>query len=312
MLKRVLVTGSKGFVGSHLVERLLADGHALTLADRSADGAVSHRSLVTRIAVGDIGPDTDWRTALDGCDTVVHLAGQTSSDRDGLCERVNDLGTKRLAAQALETGARAFVLLSSIMAIVDNVAERPISDAAPSRATSAYGRSKLRAEAHVAAFAAAGGAGISLRPPAVYGPGAKGNLARLRTLANSPLPLPFGATRNRRTLISAGNLVDAIATAIRRGASARSGAYAVSDAETLSTADIVRHLRAGRDRPPRLVPVPPVLMRWPLQLAGLGSVADSLLGDLEIDASRFTQLFDWRPLEATPDALAAWSRAGSV
>lgn len=296
-MRRILVTGGQGFVGRHLVPRLSADGHAVTVASRSAaDGA--------SIAVGDIGPDTDWAAALSGCDTVVHLAAQTSSDKGGeRCIRVNDKGTQRLVETALVNGVQTFVMLSTVMALVDNVSESVVSDDTPSRAQSSYGVSKLRAEAHVSTFAAAGRCGISLRAPVIYGPDARGNMSRLKALAATPIPLPLGAVRNRRSMISVTNLVDAVATVLAASPSCPSGTFLVSDEESVSTADLLRYLRTGQGRPARLVPVPAALMSTPLRIAGLNGIADSLFGDLVVDSSRFRRTFGWSPPEDAATAI---------
>lgn len=282
----------------------MRDGHALSLADRTATTAPAQG--IETFAVGDIGPGTDWRQALAGCQSVIHLAGETSNAAGTeACRTVNELGTERLVAQATAAGVETFLFLSSVMAVVDNRADAVVTDSTPSSATTAYGTSKRAAERHVAAFNAAGRTGIALRPPMVYGADAKGNWRRLARLAATGLPLPFGAIRNRRTMVSVGNLVDAIARVVNPNQEAHGGTYAVADAETLSLADIVRLMRSGRGRPPRLVPLPVALLATPLRIAGLGQLADSLLGNLEVDASGFRTAFSWSPPERAQDAIVA-------
>jgi len=91
----VLITGATGFVGQGLVAHLTGEGRPLRRAVRAGDGDGS-------VAVGDIGPDTDWARALEGVDTIVHLAGRahvTARERDALAQfrKVNAAGTRRLA-----------------------------------------------------------------------------------------------------------------------------------------------------------------------------------------------------------------------
>lgn len=304
---RILLTGSRGFVGGHLAARLQHDGHALSFANRSTLDGPLPCSDVQSFAVGDIGPDTDWRLALADCKTVIHLAGQTTAagPHDDVCERVNTKGTARLVRQAADAGVTTFVFLSSVMALVDNWSPSIVTDGTPSIATSPYGTSKLRAEQHVAAFTHNGHRGISLRPPMIYGAGAKGNWRRLQNLAATGLPLPFASVTNRRSLISVRNLVDAIATVVRAGPAGPSGTFIVDDGTPLSLADIIRHLREGMRRPARLVPLPPVLLRTPLHLSGLASIANSLLGDLAVDGRPFRTAYDWAPIEQADDAIRA-------
>jgi len=298
-MTQVLLTGSTGFVGRKVAARLTQAGYAVRKA-------VRHRGQRGDVvAVGSIGPETDWRGALDGCTAVVHLAARTPGRgvQEAEFSSVNDRGTARLAEQADAAGIGTFLLMSSIFALTENAHKGVVDDRSASRAVLPYGRSKLAAESHVAAFAAAGRAGISLRPPLVYGAEATGNWRLLQKLAATGMPLPFGAARNRRTMISVDNLADAVVAALRGATPERSGAYAVADSESLSLAEILACLREGMGKPARLVPVPATLMATPLKLAGRGAIAQSLLGDLEIDSSRFRAAFDWSPPENAREAI---------
>lgn len=298
-LRRILVTGHTGFVGRHLVDRLLADDFEVRGAGRSP-AAGRYPSVV----VDDLGPTTDWRVALAGCDTVIHLAGQsrvTASDED--CRVANDLGTAQLCRHAIESGVSNILFVSSVKALVDNRADAPVSDATSSIATTAYGRSKHAAEAHVAAFAEAGRIGISLRPPIVYGPGAKGGWRTLERIASSGIPLPFKSIRNRRSLISVTNLVDAIVTAAAVEDRSASGRYAVCDPDAVSLAEIITLLRERAKIAPRLFPMSTHVLRATLSALGRSALADTLLADLEIDDVRFRRVFAWSPRHTTRSAL---------
>jgi UDP-glucose 4-epimerase len=203
-LSRILVTGANGFVGRHLARRLERDGNALTLAQRlpiAGDGEGSPR----RIAIGDVGPQTDWSRALDGCETVIHLAGQlpVANADPAEFQQVNEAGTARLVEQAVGAGVQRFVFLSSVAAVVSGSRTTALDERTPpSPVLSPYGQSKRAAEGHVAAFAAGDRLGISIRPPLVYSADAGGTWAMLQRLAASRLPLPFGAIRNRRSLVA--------------------------------------------------------------------------------------------------------------
>lgn len=306
-MQKILITGASGFVGRHLAARLLGDGHDLTLAGRSQ--AAKSASNVATVLVGDIGPETDWCGALKGCDAVVHLAAQVPGS--GVAaedfDRVNNRGTGRLAEQAFEAGVQCFVLVSSVHAVADNSAQGVVSgDASTDTATTPYGLSKLAAEAHVAEFSRLGRVGISIRPPLVYGWDAKANWRHLQRLAASRLPLPFGAIRNRRSLVAVDNLVDALATVVSRPADpGMSGIYSVADAEAVSLAEIAAWLQEGMRVSPRLLPVPDGFLRLLLRMAGQGRIVRSLLEDLEVDSSRFRTAFQWSPPLAARDAMIA-------
>ncbi len=250
-------------------------------------------------AVGEIGSRTDWRAALQGCEAVVHLAAQVPLPgvSDEAFDEVNDRGTARLIEQCAASEAKLLVLMSSVFAVTDNTAKAPIDEQTQPNPTTPYGRSKLASENHMKLFDRPGRCGIVLRPPIVYGAGAQGNWRLLQRLAASGVPLPFGAVRNRRTLVAAENLADAVFRLISLPpAELKSGTYLVSDQESVSLTEILTWLRIGMAMSPRLLPVPPALLEFSLRAFGRQKIAKSLLGDLEVDSRLFRETFCWSPM----------------
>ena len=186
--------------------------------------------------------------------------------------------------------------MSSVFAVTDISAEAPIDEHTQPAPTTPYGRSKLASENHVKVFGGSGRCGIVLRPPVVYGTGAQGNWRLLQRLAASGVPLPFGAVSNRRTLVAAENLADAIVRLVSLPlAELKSGAYMISDNESVSLMEILTWLRTGMAMSPRLIPVPPALLELSLKAVGREKIAKSLLGNLEIDSRLFRETFGWSP-----------------
>lgn len=310
VMERILLTGASGFVGRQLVETLAARGWPLVLASRRAASSAGPGGAAV-VPVGDIGASTDWSKALDGCTTVVHLAGQTPGR--GVSETsfaaVNDQGTARLAGQAADAGVKSFIFLSSLHAVTAVGTGGVIDDGTPPRPTTPYGASKLAAEAHVGRLRQRGIAAVSLRPPLVTGAGAVGNWRLLQKLAASGLPLPFGGLRQPRSVISLANLCGAITAVVEARADAPSGSYLVCDPEPVSFADMLRLLRRGMDLPPRLLPVPEPLLSASLALLGRREMAGSLFGRLEVDGSRFRDSFGWTPQHPTAEGITESGRA---
>ena len=293
-MRRILVTGASGFVGRLLVQRLGDAGFPLTLAGRTATAVQGDNSR--SFAVGGVDRNTDWRPALEDCDAVIHLAAQVPGPgvTDEVFSEVNDRGTARLVEQAASSGARQFVLMSSLSAVSDNSSSAAINEQTLPEPSTSYGRSKLAGESHMVMFEGRDRIAITIRPPIVYGAGAQGNWLLLQRLAATRVPLPFGSINNCRTLIAAENLVDALVRVVSMP-EPKSGTFLVSDGESISLREILTWLRKGMGIPPRLVPIPSSALNALLHAVGRERIAKSLLGDLQVDSSLFRNTFGWSP-----------------
>ena len=280
----VLVTGANGFIGRALCARLDAGGIPVRRATRFPDAARGDAR------VADIGPDTDWSAALEGCAAVVHLANIAHAAVDPVrLERVNVQGSAALARQAAAAGARRFIYMSSIKAQAPD---------------DAYGEAKRAAE-H--ALAAIGGLEfVALRPPLVYGPGVGANFLALMRAIDRGLPLPLAGIENRRSIVYAGNLADAVACALL-APQAAGRTYAVSDGESMSTPQLCRAIGEALGRPARL-------FRFPSRLLELLPGARKLTRSLEVDAAAIRDELGWKPPYTSAHGLsqtARWYREAS-
>jgi len=307
LVQTVLITGATGFVGQGLVAHLRGEGRRIRLAVREAGDCDS-------VAIGEVGPDTDWSRALDGIDTVIHLAGRAhvmARQRDALARfrAVNAAGTTRLAEQAEQAGVRRFVLISSVKAAADTTGEHAIQETEPANPRTSYGISKLEGERALWA-AARNMDAVVLRPPLVYGPGVRANFHALLRLVDSGLPLPLGGVRNRRSMIARDNLVSAIAAATT-ASGAPGKTFYVTEGPPLSTPTLIRGLAKALGKPARLMSFSPVLVKVLAVLAGRSEAADSLLGSLAVNGMAFRAATGWMPpvtQEAAFDNVAKWYR----
>jgi nucleoside-diphosphate-sugar epimerase len=282
-----------------LVERLLAERGTVRAAVRGA--TPSFPSAVEQAVVGEIGPDTDWTRAVESVEAVVHLAARvhmTGEDASTALPRfraVNAAGSAALARAARTAGVRRLVLLSTTTVYGDRSHGQPFDESSPPAPATPYAQSKLEAEQLVAGILKGSPTElVVLRPPLVYGPGAKGNFARLVRLVQRGIPLPLGSVRNKRSLVFVDNLADAILRALDHPAAA-GRTYVVSDGEDVSTPDLIARLAAALGRQPRLIAFPPALLRLAGTLLGRGDEVGRLLDDMAVDSSRIRTELGWRP-----------------
>jgi UDP-glucose 4-epimerase len=300
---RVLVTGATGFVGRLLVPALAQRGWTVRAAMRDNQGA-RFPSAIEIARHGDLSGQIDWSPLVEGCSTIVHLAGIAHSEGvpPEQHDRVNRRATEKLVDAATRAGAGRFILVSSIRAQSGPSADHTLRETDEARPTDIYGRSKLAAET---AVRASNVDYVILRPVVIYGPGVKGNLAALARLAASPLPLPFGAMRNRRSLLDVRSLIDAIDLALQMPAMTRE-TFIVADRDPISFRDLVAALRRGLKRPPRLVSVPLPVLRAALRALGRRRDLERLDGELIADPTKLIAT-GWQPTIDTAAALAQWA-----
>jgi UDP-glucose 4-epimerase len=305
---RILVTGASGFVGRALVTELAAGGRSVRAAMRQpAD--VFPRSVEV-VAVSDLTKPVEWRPLLRDVETVVHLAGIAhtgSGVPEDAYDRVNRLATAELANAARAIGLRHLIFMSSIRAQSGPSSIGILRETDPPRPTDAYGRSKLAAED---AVRAAGVPFTILRPVLIFGPGVKGNMARLMAIARTPWPLPLGLCRNRRSLLARQNLIGAIHTVLDSPV-ARGETYIVADTTPLTLAQIVTALRAGERRRPGLLPVPPVLMAAALRAVGRADEWERLGGASVVDPAKLLSA-GWVPTVDTRAGLVTLAQGDAA
>ncbi|MGE5175552.1 MAG: NAD-dependent epimerase/dehydratase family protein [Hyphomicrobiales bacterium] len=255
---RAVVTGGAGFVGSHLIEALRARGDRVVCIERRG----ADRAWVSDpgVAFHDVGLDDAraLRPLVRGTDVVFHLAALTHARRPEEYVRVNADGTARLfeaiaGARGGRTRPPRVVFVSSIAAIGPCRNGERLSACSVPTPISAYGRSKLAAEAVVHGYADRVPS-VILRFSAVYGPRDRGVLPMFR-LARRGLALTIGGGERE---VSMTYVADAVA-ALLGAADAPRGTgrtYCVAHPETVCWSRFLERVEASAGRRSRVVELP--------------------------------------------------------
>ena len=286
---RVAVTGTTGFLGGAIATVLRARGHELIALDRAA--------------TGDLAAVVDWPAHLARADAVVHLAALAHAR--GVNEaRLRAVNAEASAAigQAAAAAGIPMLFMSTVKVLGEETPGAAFDERSPLAPQDAYARAKAAAEVSLRAIA---GLRLTvLRPPLVYGPGVRANfLALLRAVARG-WPLPLAAVDNRRSLVGARNLADAVARCLEsRAAEGRS--YGVTDGAPVSTPALCCALAAALGRKARLFALPPALLE-------LAPAARRLTRSLVLDDGALRRELGWTPPHPFEEELrrtAEWFRA---
>lgn len=291
----IAVTGANGWIGARFCTMAEARGHRVR--------PVRRESLLATSASAQ---------ALAGCDYLVHLAALVHQSNAAVSpddyQQANVELTRRLAKAAGDAGIQRFVLVSSVKVAGERTAG-PVDENQPPDPSDDYARSKLQAERLLLNAEQPWPFEVVIaRPPLVYGPGVRANFRVLLRAAESRLPLPLAGAQAPRSMIYLDNLVDALLFLCEAPGAAGQILF-VSDGRDLTVADLIRAIRANRQRPARLFAIPEALLRLLAQAArivGVGSGSagiDRLFNPLQISIDAIRKL-GWTPPVGFEQALA--------
>jgi dihydroflavonol-4-reductase len=212
-MTRILITGANGFIGSHLAEALLEKKHQLRCLIRKTSDLVWIKDLPVEFVYGDLLDLEALRAAVEGVDTVYHLAGVTSAKTKEGYYRGNHLATKNLldAVLAFNPGLRRFVHVSSQAAVGPSLGSGPVDETTPFHPITTYGITKMEAEKECLRRMDRLPITIA-RPPAVYGPRDDDVFEFFNTMSKGLQPM-IGFNNKEVSLIHVKDLVGGIIAA---------------------------------------------------------------------------------------------------
>lgn len=310
-----VVTGASGFIGSHLVESLLADGAEVRLLRRPRAAQSPAPAGTTAHLVDLFADDARHASVWRGATHVFHLAARTRAVDPAQFVHANVVTTSRLTRilSQLDPAPRLIFVSSQAAAGPAPSADAPITDAHASHPVDAYGRSKHEAEVLVRA---AGLPIVIVRPSSVYGPRDRDFLEVFRQLRR-PVALQASPAWHRLSLVHVQDVVSVLRVLATRD-EALGRTFFVEDGAPVTWAGVYDEVSSVLRRSPRRLTVPAAMLR----LAAIGSEGvarmrgvDPLLTRAKLDLARhpywlcdatgLRETFNWRPSIVREDG---WAR----
>jgi len=303
MMRTLVITGARGYIGRALAKSLANQGHALRLVSRSAvvpsyggaDAAIEH-------VQADLREEGSWRALLEDAAAVVHLSSRTdlrAAEADPTGDRVLNVEPVRALVRAVErSGVAVPVIFASSTTIVGDAHANPVNEATPDRPCSVYDRHKLECEMMLGDATRRGELrACSLRLATVYGYGdgvASTNANRgilnavMRGAAHGDAPTIYSEGQYIRDYVFVGDVVDAFRRALGSDQVCNGNHYVIATGRGYTLAEAFRlvakeaYRATGHAVEVRHVPEPPDL--HPIQRR-------NFIGDSRL----FQNLTGWRP-----------------
>jgi UDP-glucose 4-epimerase len=258
-MNRYLVTGSTGFIGKRLIEKLQSNDCQISVISRKPVENV-------QTYLCDFEFDQIPEDAFDSIDTVIHLAGYSQDIKydkniEKSCKKINVDITLDLARLAIKKKVKKFIFISSVKAGKPKIFYNNSLKIDEDFSLSFYGKTKREAEIKLIACSKNSDIHISIvRPALVYGPSLKGNLGAMMSAVEKGWFPPIPETNNRRSLIHVDDLVSAIFL-VAENERNNGEIYIATDGKPYSTREIYNEMRAIKNKPHLKWSIPKIFFR---------------------------------------------------
>ncbi len=240
---RIFVTGGTGFTGAALVERLLRDGHAVTVLDNKP-GLIAGElaSAGAEIAYGSVVDSNAVAQSIKGAEVVFHLAAafRETGAPDELYKSINVEATRVVVEESIKAGARKLIYCST-QGVHGHIAHPPGDEESPIAPADYYQQTKFEGELVLNDYADQGIEFCTIRPTAIYGPGDPERFGMIFRRAKKGVFPIFGSGQTYYHPVYIDNLVDAFILCMEAGKGAGE-AYIIADEEYFSIEELVRRV----------------------------------------------------------------------
>lgn len=301
---KILVTGANGFIGRALCSHLAFLGHEVLPVVRRASG------MENEFIIND---GESWDSVLQGCDTVVHLAGlsramkKNGSNSTNPFKLINVDITLDLAKQAVAAGVRRFIFMSTVKVNGESTnSSHGFNSTSLQDPQDLYAKSKLEAEQGLKLISEKNNLEVTIiRPPMVYGSGVKGNFRALMWAIKWGIPLPLAKIDNLRSMLAIDNLVNFIALCadIPASPNAKNQVFLVSDYYPISTPELLCKISKAYGVKAKLFSLPLCLLRIFGLCLGKIALIERLTDSLVIDDPKAFKILGWKPIVSMDEQL---------
>lgn len=291
---RVLLTGATGFIGKAIQKKL--SGYRVRIVSRRklADCPSNHFQK-------EMSKNENFADCLKDIDVVIHTAAKVhkmNSSKHFIDEysEVNHKATINLAKQAVDAGIKRFIFISSIKVNGEKtLLNESFKYDDKTNPQDAYAISKAKAEQDLLQLAKVSKLEVVIiRPPLVYGPGAKGNFQTLLKISKKNIPMPLKSINNKRSLVAIDNLVDLIEICMTHP-NARNQVFLVSDDIAISTSDLINSIKNAYGLKPNLFYINPILIKTFARIFQKQSMMNRLFDNLNVDIKHTKYTLNWSP-----------------
>ena len=266
-MKRILITGINGFVGTNFTYSWLKSHIIYGLDIHQPDKEGVQRTF-SWDELGKVPP----------VNAIVHLAGKAHDTKNQSEAQayfdINTGLTQKIFDYFLQSDARTFIFFSSVKAAADSVPGDLLTEEVVPAPVGPYGESKIRAEEYILSKLSVLSSQLSekkvyiLRPCMIHGPGNKGNLNLLYSVVKKGIPWPLGAYENRRSFCSVDNISYVVEQLIVKEG-IEGGVYHVGDDEPISTNELIELISESVGKRSRIWRLPKGLMGAAASVGGL-------------------------------------------
>lgn len=304
----ILITGANGFVGSKLVSFFNKSKRSISTLSRSKIDL----SRISNYFDNKLNPEI-LKNVFNGVDTIIHCAAKvhtmnkTELDTLANYRLVNVNGTCQLAEKAAMAGVKRFIFLSSLkvselnndnqkLFFSPDLEEQIKKSKNPDKVSNdPYTVSKFEAEQELWKISNRTGLEVVIiRLPLIYGPGVKGNFARLVKLMEFNLPLPLANIKNKRSFLGIDNLIDLLVCCVDHP-EAKGKTFLASDGDDLSTPDLLRCISSAMGNSARLFFFPVSLLKFFGLIFRRQSEISRLIESMQVDIEYTKKTLNWNP-----------------